>query len=156
FPLTYSATGLPSGLTMNASTGVIGGTVAYLDSVTSGGVYSVQVAAEDGHGVAASGSFTWTISQAPPTLTHPGAQASTENVPVSFQVAANDPDGYTLTYSATNLPAGLSIDASTGLITGTVPLGTFSSSGGSFASQIQVTDSQGLSATQSFTWDVVE
>jgi hypothetical protein len=38
---------------------------------------------------------------------------------VSLQITASDADGDPLTYSATNLPAGLSINAASGRITGT-------------------------------------
>ena len=48
----------------------------------------------------------------------PGAQVGTVGTAVSVQVAGTDPLDKTLTYSATGLPAGLSINAS-GLISGT-------------------------------------
>jgi Putative Ig domain len=52
---TWSATGLPPGLTLNASTGVVSGTPS------TAGTYSVTVTATSG-GASASASFTWTIS----------------------------------------------------------------------------------------------
>ena len=57
----------------------------------------------------------------PITVTDPGNQISfVGGAPVSLQVQATDtsPD-QTLNYSATGLPAGLSIDGSTGVISGT-------------------------------------
>src|SRR5579863_2462091 len=54
------------------------------------------------------------------TVTNPGNQTSTVGTAVSLQISASDSaSGQTLTYSATGLPAGLSINASTGLISGT-------------------------------------
>ncbi len=54
------------------------------------------------------------------TVTNPGAQTATVGTPVSLQISARSSgSGQTLTYSATGLPAGLSINASSGLITGT-------------------------------------
>ena len=56
-PYTWSATGLPTGLSINSSTGLITGTA------TVAGTYSVTVTATDSTGAAGSASFTWTISQ---------------------------------------------------------------------------------------------
>ncbi|MCX4748406.1 putative Ig domain-containing protein [Kitasatospora sp. NBC_01287] len=53
------------------------------------------------------------------TVTNPGTQSGTVGTAVSLQVkGADSASGQTLTYTATGLPAGLSI-SSTGLITGT-------------------------------------
>jgi hypothetical protein len=54
--LTYSATGLPAGLSVNASSGLISGTP------TAQGTSSVTVTARDGTGAYGSASFTWTVS----------------------------------------------------------------------------------------------
>ncbi len=53
--LTYSATGLPAGLSINAGTGLISGTP------TTAGTYSVTVKATDTTGASGSASFTWAI-----------------------------------------------------------------------------------------------
>src|SRR6185312_14455098 len=51
------------------------------------------------------------------TVTNPGSQTSTVGTPASLQIHATDSaTGQTLTYSATGLPAGLSINSSSGLI----------------------------------------
>ena len=53
------------------------------------------------------------------TVTNPGSQTSTVGTAVSLQITATDSaSGQTLTYSATGLPAGLSISSSSGLISG--------------------------------------
>jgi Zn-dependent metalloprotease len=55
-PYTWSATGLPSGLTINSSTGLISGTPS------TAGTFSVTVTARDSVGTTGSASFTWTIN----------------------------------------------------------------------------------------------
>ena len=56
--------------------------------------------------------------QASVTVTNPGPQNSPANTAIApLQITANDSAGNTLTFSATGLPAGLSI-STTGMITG--------------------------------------
>ena len=115
--LTYSATGLPAGLSINSSSGLISGTP------TTAGTSSVTVTAKDTTNASGSASFTWTVNPAggnTVTVTNPGNQTGTVGTAVSLQIHATDSaSGQTLTYSATGLPAGLSINSSTGLISGT-------------------------------------
>jgi cytochrome c peroxidase len=56
---------------------------------------------------------------AAPAVTNPGNQTGIVGKSVSLQIVASDADGDALTFSATSLPAGLSINATTGRITGT-------------------------------------
>ena len=54
------------------------------------------------------------------TVTNPGTQTGTVGTAASLQIHATDSaSGQTLSYAATGLPAGLAINASTGLISGT-------------------------------------
>ena len=60
------------------------------------------------------------------TVTNPGSQSSTVGTAASLQVHATDSaSGQTLTYSASGLPAGLSINSSSGLISGTADDGQY-------------------------------
>jgi hypothetical protein len=82
------------------------------------------------------------------TVTNPGSQASTVGTAVSQQISATDSaSGQTLTYSATGLPAGLSISSS-GLITGTP------TTAGSSTTSVTAKDTTGASGAVSFTWTV--
>jgi len=83
------------------------------------------------------------------TVTNPGNQSTVVGTPVSLQINASDSaSGQTLTYSATGLPAGLSINSSTGLISGT-PTTT-----GSYNVTVTVSDTTGASGSTSFTWTI--
>jgi hypothetical protein len=68
---------------------------------------------------------------------------------VVFPLVAIDPDGDSLTYSATGLPPGLTINTTTGIVSGTLSPG----SAGTY--QVTITASDGsLSTSQTFTWTI--
>ena len=144
--LTYSATGLPAGLSISSTTGLISGTP------TTAGSNSVTVTAKDTTGASGSASFTWTINAATGntvTVTNPGSQTGTVGTAASLQISATDSaSGQTLTYSATGLPAGLSISSTTGLISGTP------TTAGSNSVTVTAKDTTGASGSASFTWTI--
>jgi hypothetical protein len=82
------------------------------------------------------------------TVTNPGSQTGTVGVAKSLQISASDSGGLALTYSATSLPSGLSINSSTGLISGTP------SAAGTFTSTVTAKDSTNASGTATFTWTI--
>jgi acetylxylan esterase len=83
------------------------------------------------------------------TVTNPGNQTSTVGTAASVQIHATDSaSGQTLSYSATGLPAGLSISSSTGLISGTPTTATTASV------TVTARDGTGASGTAAFTWTV--
>jgi O-glycosyl hydrolase len=145
--LTYSATGLPAGLSISSATGLISGTP------TTASTNTVTVTATDGTGASGSATFTWTITGTSTgntvTVTNPGAQAGTVGAAVSVQIKASDSAaGQTLTYSASGLPAGLSISSTTGLISGTP------TTAGSSSVTVTATDGTGAKGSASFTWTI--
>ncbi|WP_208611509.1 M4 family metallopeptidase [Streptomyces bungoensis] len=82
------------------------------------------------------------------TVTNPGSQSSVVGTAVSLQIQASSSNSGALSYSASGLPAGLSINGSTGLITGTP------TTAGTYSTTVTVTDSAGKTGTASFTWTV--
>ena len=84
-------------------------------------------------------------SNAPPALTNPGTQSSKVGQPASLQLIGSDPKGDVLTYSATGLPPGLKLMASTGYVSGTP------TTSGSYSVTARVSDGT-LTASQTFTW----
>jgi hypothetical protein len=81
------------------------------------------------------------------TVTNPGNQSGTVGTAVSKQISASDSGGAALTYSATGLPAGLSINSS-GLISGTP------TSAGTSTVTVTAQNSTGASGSTTFTWTV--
>ncbi|MDF3297729.1 putative Ig domain-containing protein [Streptomyces tropicalis] len=82
------------------------------------------------------------------TVTNPGSQSTATGSSASLQISASDSGGAALTYSATGLPTGLSINGSTGLISGTA------STAGTYQVTAMAKDSTGASGSTSFTWTV--
>ena len=82
------------------------------------------------------------------TVTNPGSQSWTVGTAASLQVQATDSaSGQTLTYSATGLPAGLSISSS-GLISGTP------TASGTGSATVTAKDTTGASGSATFSWTV--
>jgi hypothetical protein len=82
------------------------------------------------------------------TVANPGNQTTTVGQSVSLQISVNDTANGTVSYAATGLPAGLSIDSASGLISGAP------TTAGSSNVTVTATDSTGPSASAQFTWTV--
>jgi subtilase family serine protease len=83
------------------------------------------------------------------TVANPGSKTGTVGTATSLQISASDSaSGQTLTYSATGLPTGLSINPSSGLISGTP------SAAGAFSVTATAKDTTGASGSTSFTWTI--
>ena len=141
--LTYAAT-LPAGLSINAQTGVISGTPTDSDY----GTNPITVTATDAHGMAVSESFQLAVGDSGPTATAIANQSTDEGQAFSLDVSSHftaPAAGDTLTYAAT-LPAGLSIDAQTGVISGTPTDSDY----GSNPITVTATDAHGMAVSESF------
>jgi len=115
-PTSFGASGLPSGLSVNSSTGLISGTPTQV------GTFSVTLTASNSGGSGTS-QLSLAISAAlpsppvTPVITSSLAALGTEaGVPLSYQITANNSP---TVFGASDLPAGLSVNSSTGLISGT-------------------------------------
>ena len=81
------------------------------------------------------------------TVTNPGSQSTKVGTAVSLQISASDSGGAALTYSASGLPAGLSISSS-GLISGTP------TTANTYSVTVTAKDSTGASGSASFSWTI--
>jgi hypothetical protein len=142
---TFSETGaLPSGVTLNSTTGVLGGTPA----ASTGGTYPITITASNGVTPHATQNFTLTVNQ-PPAITSGSSTTFTVGTAGSFTVTATGFPTPTLSDSGL-LPSGVMFNATTGVLSGIPGAGT----GGTYA--ITFTASNGVTpnATQSFTLTV--
>ena len=245
--LDYTVTGLPTGLKIDAETGLITRSIATSASQTGGGVYTVTVTADDGNGGTVDDTFTWTVTNPAPvanndtatavedvakninvlgndtdddaltvtaasaangtvvieadgtltytsdanfngsdtityTVTDADGATGTAQVAVTVQATNDDPtvnaatadqtsvdgasisldasaafddlDGDDLDFTVTGLPAGLSIDAETGLITGSIATNASQSNGGIYTVTVTADDGNGGTVDNTFTWAV--
>lgn len=143
--LSWSAENLPPGFDINNLTGEISGTG------TSPGTYNSMVTVSDGHGASAQQGFVWTIrANAAPVIAPINDQTTPAFSTVSLGVSASDADGDAYSFSADGLPDGLSLDAATGVISGTpAPIGVYEVT-------VSVSDIYAAYGTSSFTWTITE
>ena len=140
-PFTYSLYSgtLPSGTTLNTSTGTVSGTPA--NSGAGAFSYTIEVTDDDGAMAIASSSGT-IYSQL--TITPTASTNKEVNVAYSQTNVASGGDGsYTYSLASGTLPTGTTLDTATGTVSGTP------SASGAFTYTIRVTDGNGGSATTS-------
>jgi hypothetical protein len=147
-PTGYSATRLPKGLSLDAATGQITGTPE------EPGAGFVGVSAKNATGTTST-TMTFTVgSPVPdrPQITSPNTAAGTVGAPFTYQiVATNKPARYFVTSPsdkgteppASSLPAGLTYDAATGLVSGTL-----AAKAGTYPVQVAAMNDAGVTALQ--------
>jgi PKD repeat protein len=149
--LLYSATGLPEGALLAASTGKLVWTPTYDQS----GEYQITFTVSDGI-LTDSKQTTITITHVnrPPVLAELNDQSVDENAELSFTISGSDPDiedTDKLTYAAENLPTGSEFNSSTLTFSWTP---TYEQSGQYSNVVFRVTDPVGLMSEQSITLTV--
>jgi uncharacterized protein YhjY with autotransporter beta-barrel domain len=134
-PYTFAVTSgsIPAGLTLNSSTGVLSGTP------TAGGSFNFTVTATDTVG-GATGSLAYALTINAPTVTVSSGTINAATVGQSYTTGptfsgAGGTGPYTFSVSAGALPAGLTINASTGVVSGTP------TAGGTFNFTVKAIDS---------------
>jgi hypothetical protein len=138
-------------------------TVTYTPDCTPGATFvdDFDYTIADGFGGSASATVTVNVTcpeapNDPPEVTTPVDQLSNETEVVSLQIDATDPEGDPLTYTASGLPADLTIDPGTGAITGTVSYDAVAHPATQqvYPITVQVTDGVNLPIAVSFDWTV--
>jgi len=139
--LAYALTTAPLGMTISSA-----GLISWVPPTAPLFPYDapVTLTVTDQGGLFATQPFTITVAEnLPPAFTSVPVLTGVGNQPYSYQAAATDPNGGTLTYSLDAAPLGMTISAG-GLVAWT-PTAV-----GSFPVTVRVTDVGGLFATQIF------
>ena len=143
--LTFALDAYPAGMTIDAATGL----VQWTPAAAQVGSHPVTVRVEDGHGGFATQSFTLPVvasnSGAPDFTSSPPAVA-TVGVVYAYDANATDPDGDTVTFALDAAPAGMGINAASGLIQWTPTEAQI----GTHGVTVRAADGRGGFATQSF------
>jgi hypothetical protein len=122
--VTWSLTTAPTGMTINATTGV----VAWTPDSSASASENVVVLATDTYGATDSQSFTIAVTltgNSAPVITSTAPTTATEGTEYTYAAAATDADaGDTLTWSLTTPPTGMTVNASTGAVAWTPAAGS--------------------------------
>ncbi len=140
--LRFRAIGLPVGLTIDPTTGLISGSPR---TATSARVTIIVTDSLGGYGTI---HFTWTIRN-PIAITHVAPVRSRRGARVRVRVRATDSRGHRVRFTATGLPPGAALDPATGLITGRV-----TGHRGTYRVTVRVSGAGGVHATLQFIWIV--
>ncbi|MDP9838671.1 hypothetical protein J2T09_003443 [Neorhizobium huautlense] len=145
-PYSYSVNSgaLPAGVTLNTATGAIVGTP------TTAGSYSFAVTATDANNTAASASYTLAIAaiSVPLTVSPSSGALTTGTVGTAYSEAVSVSGGtspYSYAVTSGSLPAGLALNTSTGVISGTP------TTGGYAAFTVAATDANSATGSASYT-----
>ena len=138
--LTYTSSNLPSGASLDSSTGVFDWT----PSLSQAGSYEITINTSDGS-TTTSDSFTITVNDnVLPTMSVISDKTITTDDTLNVTPSANDSQGEELTFTASDLPEEASFDISTGNISWSNP------SEGSWNITVTTEDEVGQSTSETF------
>ena len=144
--LHFALLGAPAGMTVNASSGLI----SWSPTTANIGTHSIALQVTDGRGGLAEQDYVLSVlalPNRPPIFTSEPNLDATVGAPYTYQASATDPEGDALTFSVLSAPAGLTINAQSGMVQWSNPtpaqLGTQNV-------VLKASDSQGGAATQVF------
>ena len=138
-----SAGSLPAGITLNASTGVLSGTP------TTAGTSNFTIKVTDANSQAATQATSLTIISGP-GLSFPAPPPGEVGAAYSYTLTASGGTGpYAWSVSAGSLPAGITLNSASGLLSGTP------TAAGTSNFTIKVTDTAGQAATQATSLAIV-
>ncbi len=141
--LVYSCANLPAG----ASLDPLSGKFAWTPGYTQAGTYPLQFTASNARRLTDSKTTGIVVNRAdqPPLMTaFSNPISGTIGTMITFSIGASDPDGDSLTFSASNMPAGAILDPVTGKFSWTPGVA------GTYTVQFRVSDGQ-LSASKTAT-----
>src|SRR5207302_329645 len=117
-PVSFALTTAPSGMSINAGSGL----VSWTATTAQVGTQHVVVTASDGRGGSMRQVFDLGVvgsaTNQPPATTSAPPGPAVVGMPYRYQVAASDPDGDPVSFTLTTPPAGMAISAG-GLVTWT-------------------------------------
>ncbi|MEY4688203.1 MAG: hypothetical protein RIR76_2226, partial [Verrucomicrobiota bacterium] len=142
-PTSYVALNLPAGLALDVASGQISG------SPTQAGSFTATIRAANASGLGAAESLAFSINPAPTAPVVSSAPTATGEVglQISYQITATPAPISSYSVSG-NLPQGLSLNSSTGLIKGSP------SQSGTFSVAVAATGEGGTSLAQSVTFTI--
>ena len=150
--LTFSLVSGPEGLTIDANTGL----VQWTPGAGQDGSVDVEIAVSDSLGASVNQAYTIEVAdgqpnQLPVITSTPGFFATVDNQ-YTYQIVAEDPDGDEITYTLLSDQAGLTVDATTGLLEWTPTAGDL----GTTLVEIVARDPAGGGSIQQFSLTVLE
>ena len=143
--LSYSLLSAPSGMTIDAASGLI----VWIPSAGQQGSHAISLQVDDGHGGIATQAYTLVVSPPPntaPSITSSPLLSATEGQSYIYDVQATDVDGDTLTYRLLSAPSGMTINSGSGLISWSPSTGQQ----GDYSVSVEVADGRGGVANQTF------
>lgn len=142
-PTSYTATALPGGLSFSTSTGIISG----LPTTETSTPFDVTLTASNADGASAPKTLAITITPAPatPRITSPLNVGGRAGSAFSYQITATESP---TSYASDQLPAGLSLNSTTGVISGAP------TSAGTATVQIRAANAAGLGQASTLTIDI--